>query len=79
MTYGSVDMMMIWLDATTGDILFAIHMGGTIHDYGAGLAVRNGKALMVGTSSSPIITTTNTLDVLIVEIDKSGANQCELF
>lgn len=54
-------------------------MGGTIHDYGAGLAVRNGKALMVGTSSSPIITTTNSLDVLIVEIDKSGANQCELF
>jgi hypothetical protein len=54
-------------------------MGGPIDDIGKALAVRNGKALMVGTSGSPLISPSNTKDVIIVEIDKDGDNQCELF
>lgn len=54
-------------------------MGGSIQDYGISLAVRNGKALMAGTSNSPIIAPSNTPDVVLVEIDKEGDNQCELF
>jgi hypothetical protein len=44
-------------------------LGGTIYDYGIALAISNGKAVMVGTTNSPVLSLTNTLDILLVEID----------
>jgi len=62
-------MYMVRFLAATGEIKFAIHMGGNIYDYGVGLSIRNGKVLMAGTTNSPVITVSNSLDLLLVEID----------
>ena len=76
-TIGSNDILMIKSSASDGTNEFVVHLGGTIEDYGKTMYVQsNGKFLIGGETSSPNLSAASTLDLIILEVDSQGRNQC---
>lgn len=78
-TFGSNDILMIKASASTGNTEFVVHLGGDIQDYGRTMYVQsNGKYLISGETTSSSLSAASTIDILLLEIDSEGRNQCSL-
>lgn len=76
-TFGSNDMLMIKASSSTGATEFIVHLGGDIQDYGRAMYQQaSGKYLVMGDTTSNLLSAASTSDLLIVEIDSKGQNQC---
>ena len=78
-TFGNNDALMIKASSSSGANEFIVHLGGDINDYGRTMYVQSsGKILIAGDTTSTSLSAAATSDVLLLEIDSKGQNQCSI-